>query len=218
MSLSDRKELVGRLDVLLAEAVQIMKSVTAHGYGLGSFGSKREEFLERYEAALHLLAAGEVGAVPSDSDLDCFATRRAGRPSPICIKCNTGYPAECLWMRKNQAPAAPRVAKDKFREVFGDQAADLADRLDAAPREAGAQEPAASNFAGTVGAIPTQHQTRLTDEEALAAYNAKITPIQGDQESQHGTADLFIANILKQAGYPQLAAKYLLDTNSWWYA
>lgn len=41
---------------------------------------------------------------PQTGHLDCLAARKAGGTGPICVKCNTGYPEECLWLRK--APGA----------------------------------------------------------------------------------------------------------------
>lgn len=76
----------------------------------------------------------------------------------------------------------------------------------------------ADNFTGTIGAIPTEYQARITDEQALAAYNRDLTSAEGDNERRHSHADKLVATVLYQAGYPQLASKYLLDCEGFWYA
>lgn len=61
----------------------------------------------------------------------------------------------------------------------------------------------------------------MTDEEATAAFIAEQQQSKNDgndQEGHHTLADEFVSEILKQHGFPKLAAAYDEASRFFWYS
>ena len=58
----------------------------------------------------------------------------------------------------------------------------------------------------------------VTDEEATATFLKQQKEHQGDNETLHRTADYFIAEHLRQHGFPKLAEAYTDACADFWYA
>ncbi len=58
----------------------------------------------------------------------------------------------------------------------------------------------------------------MTDEEAVTAFKLEQAAIQSDAEGKHGGGDAFVAEVLRQHGFPLLAAAYDEERADWWYA
>ena len=55
----------------------------------------------------------------------------------------------------------------------------------------------------------------MTDEEAVKAFQKEIIDCKSDAEGKHDTGDCFVSDILREHGFPLLAAEYNKQKKGW---